>query len=118
MTVKYLASVEHYSDGLHISVGCRGEHCEHAEEGESEHYCEASFSNRQCDSCGSTLAGDRSPATGWPIGEPFTTDNLIELDICTDCVLFHANGEVPEDWWRTAADWRDFDLYGDDDNGQ
>lgn len=55
---------------------------------------EPNFSWHQCDSCGSSLGGDRYPAHG------ITEDGeIIHLDICVDCVMYHANGEEPERWY-------------------
>lgn len=52
-----------------------------------------SFSRYECDSCGSRLGGDRHAAH-------LLDDKLgvIHLDICTDCLIFHANGEEPDGW--------------------
>ena len=85
-----------YCEGLDtVAVGCRGEQCEYAE-GDPDHQCEASFSWGQCDSCGSTLGGDRMPAVGlWKDGGKWQE---IDMSICVDCVMYHANGEAPEDW--------------------
>lgn len=86
-----------YCKGLDtIAIGCLGIECEHAD-GDEEHRCEPSFSSVQCDSCGSSLAGDRETAYGmWTEmnGELMT----IEMDVCVDCVMYHANGDEPEDW--------------------
>ena len=92
-------AVRMYCEGLDcISVGCLGEHCKYAE-GDSEHFCKESFSWQQCDSCGSTLGGDRSTAYGlWKDGDQFCS---IEMSICVDCVMFHANGDEPEEWGDT-----------------
>ena len=57
---------------------------------------EPSFSNRTCDSCGTYLAGDRHPAHGFLEGAPVVGGEIVHLDICTDCVMFHANGDLPE----------------------
>lgn len=107
---RYTNAVAHYSDGLHISPGCAGEQCEHAD-GDVEHYCEASFSSCQCDSCGSTLAGDRLPATAFIPTEPRPDSppmgEVIELSICVDCVMYWANGDVPDVWYSSPPDWID-----------
>ena len=93
MLTPFEQDVKTYCEGLDIiSVGCRGEKCEHAE-GDPNHQCEAYFSWVQCDSCGSTLGGDRSAATGsWKDKEEWIN---IEMEICVDCMMFHANGELP-----------------------
>lgn len=96
----FLEAIEHNLSGLKFfSVGaCPGcDECglpdvdsmdsaeyESADQGDE-------FSTVSCDSCGSDLAGSRHPAHG------FTADDtLIHLDVCVDCLMFHANGELPE----------------------
>ena len=93
MTTEFITAVEHYCEGGTVAVGCKGPQCEHAE-GDDDHQCEPSFSWGQCDSCGSTLGGDRDIA--WLM--PDDGKEPIELSICVDCVMFHANGELPETW--------------------
>ena len=63
---------------------------------------EASFSWAECDSCGSRLGGNRHnahaihhEAFGPDAKRP---DDIHHIDICTDCVMFHANGDLPEQW--------------------
>ena len=57
---------------------------------------EGGFSWHRCDSCNTGLGGNRSAAHG------FTTingeDTLVHLDICDDCMLYLANGDLPERW--------------------
>ena len=50
---------------------------------------EPEFSWSECHSCGSTLGGDRHPA------HAYQDDTLVHFSICTDCLLFHANGDMP-----------------------
>ena len=54
---------------------------------------EGSFSWAQCDTCGSTLGGERYT------GHCFAPQSMdvIHLDVCVDCLFFIANGDVPED---------------------
>lgn len=53
---------------------------------------ESHFSWSECDSCGSSLGGDRHPAH-------FLLDGEIQhLSVCADCLLYHANGDEPESW--------------------
>jgi len=60
-------------------------------EGEEEPEDEGSFSWSQCDSCGTTLGGDRH------VAHAFTKEmEVIHLDICTNCHMFHANGDLPD----------------------
>ena len=94
MTAEYLAAVEHYCDGLTVAVGCLGVECEYAD-GDETHQCEANFSWSACDSCGSTLGGDRDTAYGINNGKYRLPIEPIELSICIDCVMFHANGNTP-----------------------
>jgi len=55
------------------------------------------FSWSACGVCGTTLGGDRSV---WHWIDPNDPKREInhEHDMCTDCVLFHANGDEPESW--------------------
>ena len=55
---------------------------------------EGRFSSSPCDSCGSTLGGDRFCAHGFDA----ETNALYHLLICVDCMQFHANGTLPETW--------------------
>lgn len=48
------------------------------------------FSSCRCDTCGTSLAGDRYGVTGLIDGEEY------DLRCCTDCVHYIANGELPE----------------------
>jgi hypothetical protein len=64
-------------------------------------YDEGHFSKSSCDSCDQHLAGQRFPAHaihknafGPTATEP---DNVHHIDICQDCLMFHANGEEPEE---------------------
>jgi hypothetical protein len=59
---------------------------------------EGSFSWSQCDACGSTLGGDRYPAHALSPERLGRSEHWIHLDVCSDCLLFLANGDVPEDW--------------------
>ena len=61
---------------------------------------EGSFSSARCDICKTTLAGDRY-VWHWVSGDPNATPpepRAIEHenDACTDCLMFHANGDLPE----------------------
>ena len=51
----------------------------------------AAFSRAQCDSCGSGMAGARYPAHALDVD-----NRIVHLDICTDCIQYHANGTEPE----------------------
>ena len=56
---------------------------------------ESHFSWAPCDVCGSMLGGDREIAQAVVEG---TANHIIELSICTDCTMYLANGDEPEDW--------------------
>jgi hypothetical protein len=89
-------AIDTYCKGLEsVSIGCLGVECEHAD-GDEDHQCETHFSWGQCDSCGSTYGGDRFTAYGcWTDSGEFHT---IEMAVCVDCAMYHANGELPETW--------------------
>jgi len=50
---------------------------------------ESEFSWSACDACGSRLGGSRYPAHGFLRGE------LVHLSVCTDCLCYAANGDLP-----------------------
>ena len=56
---------------------------------------EGSFSWSDCNSCGSLLGGDRFPAHAI---EHNPNHQIYHIDICVDCLMFHANGDKPEIW--------------------
>ncbi len=65
-------------------------------------YNEGGFSWAECDSCGSRLGGNRynshaihKEAFGPNAKQP---SNVHHVDICDDCLSFHANGDTPENW--------------------
>ena len=91
------AVAAHCSEFEAVNVGCLGEHCEYAD-GDENHQCEPSFSRQPCDSCGSTLGGDREEAYGMYRGDKTSKMEFCKMDICVDCVMFHVNGDEPEDW--------------------
>ena len=74
----FRAAVAHYIGTLRVEIG----------EGSSE------FSSCACDSCGSTLAGSRHDADGID-DDP---GDVIPLDLCVDCLFFHAYGDEPKEW--------------------
>jgi hypothetical protein len=91
----FLAAIDSRWAGYVLAVGCRGVQCEYAE-GDEDHQCESSFSWRECDSCGSHLGGDRGKAQAFEPAQD--KPDITEIDICTDCRMWHANGELPENW--------------------
>ena len=54
---------------------------------------EGVFSWSPCESCGSSLGGTRYSAHAFDKG-----GRLYHLEICCDCLLYHANGDEPENW--------------------
>ncbi len=61
---------------------------------------EGSFSWSGCDACGSNLGGNRYPAHAIKtssFGKPRQNGDICHIDICERCLMFHANGEEPED---------------------
>lgn len=52
------------------------------------------FSTAKCDSCGSHAAGTRHQMTGLLGVGPDA--QVFEGVMCTDCALFHANGDLPD----------------------
>lgn len=65
-------------------------------------HSEGSFSWSACESCGSTLGGNRHDAHAIH-REAFgpnakRPDEVRHITICTDCLLYHANGDEPEAW--------------------
>lgn len=116
----FAKAVDHYCDGLHVAVGlsalcpecvdsCGIEDTGCIAEMQEEMYecAEPHFSWHQCDSCGSVLGGDRHAAHGIPHDYKAGDDTVIHLDICSDCLIYHANGDEPEEWHQSAADRRE-----------
>lgn len=52
---------------------------------------ESSFSWRACDSCGSSLGGDRHPAHGRD-----RNGDLVHLSVCTDCLYYLNYGRLDD----------------------
>jgi len=98
-TNDFLQAIEHNCKGYIVSTGCRGTVCQYADSPDDvEHFCEASFGVYGCDSCGSNLAGDRLPGTMIPLNYKAGEDTMIDIELCIDCVLFWANGDLPDNW--------------------
>lgn len=51
----------------------------------------AGFSHSACECCGSYLAGDRTEAHSFD-----SNGEILHWYICVDCVLYLANGDIPE----------------------
>lgn len=105
----FTTSVAHYTEGLTVAPGPAAccstcldaygvEDTGDIDAMQEQMLDEGNFASAQCDSCGSTLAGDRFDAHG--IAHEFKAGErtIIHMDICTDCLLFHANGDEPESW--------------------
>jgi len=104
----YIERVETNLKGIRFfSVGaCPGcstcfEHAEDPENPTESDYDAASESYFSwCESCGSSLGGDRHPAHGVIADsdeQARQDDHPIEhFAVCTDCLMFHANGDLPE----------------------
>lgn len=91
-----------YTDSVHRELrGIRrvspsiADGCDKCPDVEPEAGDEGFFSSVSCDACGSTFGGQRYAAHGFT-----DEDELIHLDICTDCLFYLANGDTPEDWRR------------------
>ncbi len=104
-------SIAHHCENLHVAVGpaascqeCRDAYGipDYADDDMAQERMldEGSFSWSQCDSCGSTLGGDRYDAHGIAVSSTgFVADyEPLHLSICSDCLFFHANGDEPETW--------------------
>jgi len=55
---------------------------------------EGSFSWQSCDGCDSSLGGDRHSAH---ILDKKTGETS-HIEICSDCLCFFANGDIPQNW--------------------
>jgi hypothetical protein len=75
-----------------IAVGMT-EDCDECPDGEDEGF----FSWSACDSCGSTLGGTRYAAHAVKKTGVLDTE-IMHIDICVDCLMYHANGDEPEAW--------------------
>lgn len=103
---KFTNAIARNLDGLHIATGSAAScpECWEIDMAGYESGDEGGFSWSECDSCGTTLGGDRHTAHGWPADngrwKRLAEDPpaLFHLSICTDCLLFHANGDEPESW--------------------
>jgi len=90
---RYIEATEgitYISSGTAVK-GCSGCYQGHDFEEEESVTTEPYFSWSSCDTCNSTLGGNREDAHGY-----LNNDTLIHLSICTDCVVYLANGELPE----------------------
>ena len=92
-----LRRMSHISTGrLHECVECNPDTSEAGQKKDQPLDDEGSFSRYGCDSCGSPMAGMRYAAHG--VLKLESGAAIIHLDICMDCLSFHANGDEPEVW--------------------
>lgn len=101
---KFTDALNRNLQGMLVSPGAAyGRECCGLEEvGEDDIYEiqareEGGFSWSACDSCGSRLGGQRYPAHGI-IQKGAMEGEVVHLEICVDCLFFHANGDEPENW--------------------
>jgi len=62
---------------------------------------DGSFSRYPCDSCGSTLGGNRHHAhaiLASSFGKPTKPGDITHIEVCSDCLMYHANGDLPDSW--------------------
>lgn len=95
--------VEGFNANEFVRCGsCGGDPVSEPSQGTIDMANEPHLSWSRCDGCGSHLGGDRHPAHGIiadTTEEAQKPDRTItHFDVCTDCVMFHANGDEPEDW--------------------
>jgi len=101
MTAKQTEWLQRFSectDGItYISTGSALKECsqcsDYLDYEDDVCYTEPYFSWSSCDTCGSQLGGNREDGHGWYDG------SLIHLICCDDCVMYIANGELPDDRW-------------------
>lgn len=84
--------------GAAPDMDCCGNHP--ADSPEIQWQDEGGFSWQPCDSCGNTLGGNRYPAhaihrDAFDCGAK-RPDLVYHIDICADCLLWHANGDLPD----------------------
>jgi hypothetical protein len=96
-----------YESGFILTTGIATKVCEQCSDWYEEEVDEGSFSWTRCESCGSSLGGQRyvahliahEPEEGWPGGEK--GPDVYHISICADCLIFHANGDEPDpNEWR------------------
>ena len=87
MNNNFIEAVEEGLKGIKFVSGGKCTSCPEYTEWEDD----GSFSWGSCDCCDSTLGGDRYIAHGIIDGD------LIHLNVCIDCLLYIANGEIAED---------------------
>jgi hypothetical protein len=86
---KFTDAVEQGTEGLdYLSTGYASHDlCDECLEEQDD---EGFFSWSSCDCCGSSLGGTRYAAHGRD-----KDGNLVHLDVCSDCLMYLANGDEP-----------------------
>ena len=84
-----------------IGKVCECSQCSARGDEDSGERDEGGFSWSSCDTCGSSLGGDRYPGHALdrdPQAPGYVRDsaNIIHLEVCADCLMFIANGDEPE----------------------
>lgn len=87
----------------HNCYACVGDADIHPDDDEAlQVYDEGGFSWSACDSCDSLLGGQRYNAHAIhreAFGpNPSRPNDIQHIEICADCLCYHANGDVPETW--------------------
>lgn len=105
---RFTEAVEHYCEGLTVATGaapgCEGcLDCDDPDDPSDDWHDwanEGSFSWSDCESCGSTLGGSRYPAHGIVREDcpHLRVGTAIHMNICADCLIYHANGDEPDEW--------------------
>ena len=76
---------------MYLSVGTCDK-CEECKDSTDEGH----FSWQPCDTCGSSLGGDRFAAH---YVDPTDVERYpCHIEVCVDCLQYIANGEEPENW--------------------
>ena len=90
---KFTDKIERNLKGVEFfSVGA-SDKCEECGDGGDED----EFSWSDCDSCGSRLGGTRHAAHG-VVGRTLEfKGDVLHFKVCIDCLMFHANGDEPEE---------------------
>jgi len=94
---------EKFESGLgdmkHLGSGCQKGCSDCPDNQESEESGSITFSRNDCDLCGCPLAGGREVMHGYD-----KTGALVHLEVCEECLLYWANGDLPS---AELLDWLD-----------
>lgn len=93
---EFLAAIKYRIEDDTVAPGAACETCVSCkcvdDDGTHELCNEPSFNSYRCDSCNSDLGGDRHPAH-----IIYANGDTNCIEICTDCLLYFANGQLPFD---------------------